>query len=134
MTCTFMYRNALIPKNLHIKYMTEVWRAATGFDVTEDDIKKVGERYNNLAHALLIKEGFTRNDDYLPERLMKEVIKEGPSKGQIMDRENCEKLLDEFYALRGWDKNGMPTIEKLKELNLEFLIEDLELKDYAYQM
>ena len=129
MFCTFAYRNALIPANLHIKYFAEIWKTATGFDVTEDDISKVGERYNNLAHALLLKEGFTRKDDYLPERLMTEPHKIGPGKGQIMDRENCEKLLDEFYTLRGWDKNGIPKREKLVELGMDYVAEDLGLKE-----
>jgi len=129
MFCTFAYRNALIPANLHIKYFTELWKTATGFDVTEEDIPKVGQRYNNLAHALLLKEGFTRKDDYLPERLMTEPHKIGPGKGQVMDRENCEKLLDEFYTLRGWDKNGIPKREKLVELGMDYVAEDLGLKE-----
>jgi aldehyde:ferredoxin oxidoreductase len=132
MLCTFMYRNALIPVNKHLKLTAELWKTATGFDVTEEDVAQVGERYNNLAHALLLKEGFTRKDDYLPERLMKEVIKEGPGKGQVMDKENCDKLLDEFYKLRGWDKEGVPTREKLDELGMDYVANFLGLPDYDF--
>jgi len=48
-------------------------------------------------------------------RILKEPIKTGPSKGEI---EELDKMLDDYYKLRGWDKNGVPTNEKLKALGL----------------
>jgi aldehyde:ferredoxin oxidoreductase len=62
-----------------------------------------------------LKAGFTRKDDTLPMRILKEPIKTGPSKGEI---EELDKMLDDYYKVRGWDKNGIPTNEKLKALGL----------------
>jgi aldehyde:ferredoxin oxidoreductase len=60
----------------------------------------------------------TRKDDYPPDRFF-EPIKSGPGKGECLDMGKYEKMLDEYYTLRGWDtKLGHPTQKKLKELGL----------------
>ncbi len=56
-----------------------------------------------------VKAGFTRKDDCLPERFFE-------SGG--LNRAEFEMALDEYYGLRGWDENGVPTWEKLRELSL----------------
>jgi aldehyde:ferredoxin oxidoreductase len=63
--------------------------------------------------------GFARKDDSLPKRLMTEAIKEGNSKGQVITQADLDEMLDEYYAVRGWDKAGTPTPAKLKELNIK---------------
>lgn len=60
--------------------------------------------------------GFTRKDDYLPERFSTEPAPNGLGKGQTVDQ---DKLLDQIYNAKGWDSNGIPTPEKLQELGLE---------------
>ncbi len=91
--------------------------AATG--ITE--LEKVGERVLCLERAFNIREGFSRVDDQLPQRFLKEGLKNaGPSTG--MSIENLEGLLDEFYAALGYDQNGIPTKEKLEELGLGWVI------------
>jgi aldehyde:ferredoxin oxidoreductase len=50
---------------------------------------------------------------------------DGPGKGFRITNEALNKMLDEYYSLRGWDSNGIPTEGKLKELKLDFVIEDL---------
>ena len=77
--------------------------AVTGLSFTPEEVLKVGERVNNLAKAFNVREGFTRADDTLPERLMTEPLKAGASKGQVISREDLDKMLDEYYSLRGWD-------------------------------
>ncbi|MBE3032519.1 MAG: aldehyde ferredoxin oxidoreductase, partial [Actinobacteria bacterium] len=62
-----------------------------------------------------LKQGYTTADDTLPERLLKEPIKTGPAKGEI---NHLDKMLPEYYQLRGWDESGVPTKAKLKELAL----------------
>jgi aldehyde:ferredoxin oxidoreductase len=102
--------------------------AVTGLTYTPDEIKKVGERVNNLAKAFNVREGFTRADDYLPERLMTEPLKAGGSKGQLISREDMDTMLDEYYSLRGWDMNtGIPTRQKLTDLDLEYVADALNL-------
>ncbi|MEN6396713.1 MAG: aldehyde ferredoxin oxidoreductase C-terminal domain-containing protein, partial [Methanoregula sp.] len=77
---------------------------------------KTGERIWNLQKLFNIKRGFGRKDDTLPPRLLNEPLKEGAPAGQVWRR---DEMLDEYYRLRGWDKEGTPTPEKRKELDIE---------------
>ena len=86
----------------------------------------VGERLNNLAKAFNVREGFTRADDSLPDRLMAEPLKGGASRGQYISKQDLEQMLNEYYAERGWDvETGIPTRGKLIELGLEHVADDL---------
>lgn len=101
------------------------------FDYTPEEVIKVGERINNLAKAFNVREGLTRDDDTLPERFFNEVIIDGTSKGQSIPREEFTEMLNEYYEARGWDKDGIPTREKLEALSLENVIPVfLEMKLY----
>jgi aldehyde:ferredoxin oxidoreductase len=102
--------------------------AVTGLAFTPEEVLKVGERVNNLAKAFNVREGFTRADDTLPERLMTEPLKAGASKGHMISREDLDTMLDEYYSLRGWDvKTGIPSRAKLTELGLEYVADALGL-------
>jgi len=90
----------------------EVFNRATGLNFTLGDMLKASERVINLERLFNIREGFTRRDDYLPERFTRE-----PGDGAVV--EDQDKLLDLFYSIKGWDRNGVPTKEKLRELGLE---------------
>ncbi len=83
--------------------------AATGVDYSVEEFRKCGERIWNLERLFNIKAGFSREDDTLPERFFE-------SGG--LNKDEFGKALDEYYQFRGWDKNGVPTREKLKELCL----------------
>jgi aldehyde:ferredoxin oxidoreductase len=83
---------------------------------------------NNLARAFNAREGFTRADDTLPERLMTEPLEEGASKGQVISKDDLKQMLDEYYTERGWDlSTGSPTRGKLEELDLGYVADDLGL-------
>ena len=90
-------------------------KSATGFDYDEKSALLAGERIWNLERLWNIEVGYTKDDDTLPERLLKEPIKTGPSKGEVTD---ISKMLPEYYRLRGWDENGIPTDTKKKELGI----------------
>jgi len=90
-----------------------------GYPFTASDFRKTGERLFNLARVYNVREGITRKDDTLPTRLLEEPLPEGPAQGQTV---NLDPLLDAYYEFRGWDKNGIPTKEKLKELQLDWAI------------
>jgi aldehyde:ferredoxin oxidoreductase len=66
-----------------------------------------------------VREGITRKDDYLPKRLSEEPLVSGASKGKVITREEQDIMLDEYYELRGWDENGIPTPETLKRTGLK---------------
>lgn len=89
--------------------------ATTGMKIDAAELLKVGERIWNLQKLYNIQRGFGRKDDTLPTRLLNEPLKEGAAAGQVWRR---EEMLDEYYTLRGWDKEGTPTPGKLKELGL----------------
>jgi aldehyde:ferredoxin oxidoreductase len=63
--------------------------------------------------------GVTREDDTLPVRFLKEPMPDGMAKGQVVE---LEPMLKEYYEVRGLDDNGKPKVEKLKELDLHFVI------------
>lgn len=96
----------------------ELLNSATGFDFTEEEYMKTGERIWNLTRMFNVREGITRKDDTLPPRFMNESLPDGPAKGQKITKEILDKMLDEYYSLRGWDENGVPRKEKLDELGL----------------
>jgi len=90
---------------------------ATGIPFTEDDVKTIGERITNLMRAYNALHGITRKDDRLPRRFLEEPSPSPGAKGQIA---HAEEMLDEYYALRGWDSSlGWPTPATLKRLSLD---------------
>ena len=87
---------------------------------------QVGERINNQARAFNTREGLTHADDTLPERLLTKPLRAGASKGHLISKEELAQMLDEYYAARSWDvKTGAPTREKLNELGLDYVAEQL---------
>ena len=97
------------------KDYAELLSAVTGWDISEEEIMKIGERIYNLERVIINRLGFDGKDDVLPKRLLKEKMPEGAGKGQVVE---LEKMKKEYYELRGWE-NGKPTKEKLKELEIE---------------
>jgi aldehyde:ferredoxin oxidoreductase len=93
--------------------------AAAGTSFTPDEIRKIGERLNNVAKLFNMGEGFTRKDDSFPKRVMTEPIKAGASQGQLITQAALDEMLDEYYEERGWDKSGTPTPAKLEELGIK---------------
>ena len=84
-----------------------------------DKLKQLGERVWNQIRLFNLREGFTRADDTLPKRFTEEPLPEGPYAGAKITLEDLDQLLDDYYAFRGWDKEGRPTADKLKELGLD---------------
>jgi len=93
--------------------------AATGSKWTGDDILKVAERVFCMTRIFNTKEGYTRTNDHVPPRDFEDPVPNGPAKGAVVKREDYRRMLDEFYALSGWDEDGIPTEAKLKEMGLE---------------
>lgn len=106
----------------------DLLEAVTGLVYTPDDIMQAGERINNLARAFNVREGFTRADDTLPERLLTEPLPGGASKGHFISKDELNQMLDEYYTERGWNiETGAPTSEKLEELGLGYVVDQLVL-------
>ena len=84
-------------------------------DWSMDKLNLVGERIWNLEKQFNVAAGFTRKDDDLPKRLKTEPAKTGPAKGLV---NGIDKMLPEYYQLRGWTTEGVPTRETLTRLGL----------------
>lgn len=98
-----------------VEFFARLLSAVSGIDFTSDDLMKVGERTWNLERLYNLREGFSKADDTLPDRMLKEPVAGGPSKGHTV---RLESMLAEYYQFRGWDENGVPGEAKLKELGL----------------
>lgn len=119
--CHFLFS----PNNpvLDESFATKMLTAVTGLTFTEKDLLGIGERIWNLERVFNAKVGMRRRDDTLPKRLLREEMPEGPSRGHVVE---LEKMLNDYYELRNWDKEtGIPTKEKLLELNLVNVADDL---------
>ncbi len=90
--------------------------AFTGRGYTLEEMMECGERIWNLERALNIRFGMSPESDTLPERLLKEPMPEGPQKGNTV---RLGEMLPDYYKLRGWDENGVPSGETLKRLGLD---------------
>ncbi len=96
----------------------EMVRAITGWDVTVEELERIGERIVNLERAFNVREGVGRHADVLPWKVMHEPIPDGPSAGMYCPPAELAGMLDEYYRLRGWTTDGVPTPERLAALGL----------------
>jgi aldehyde:ferredoxin oxidoreductase len=104
--------------------MAKYYTLTTGIKMTPQELMEAGERINNLARVLNVREGKgTREYDQLPPKILNVPVPEkGVAKGAYVKQKEFDVGLDDYYAVRGWTKNGIPTEEKLKELGMKELI------------
>jgi aldehyde:ferredoxin oxidoreductase len=93
-------------------------KAVTGWDVTVDELVRVGERRLNLMRVFNAREGFDRTQDKLPKKFFKALQGEGPTAGIALAHADIEAALDEYYKLAGWTNDGKPTKAQLEKLDL----------------
>ncbi|MDP6178311.1 MAG: aldehyde ferredoxin oxidoreductase family protein [Desulfatiglandales bacterium] len=95
-------------------------REVTGIKIIEEEIKDIGRRIVTLERLFNVRECASREDDYLPERFYTEPTTAGPkiNRGQVIDRDKYEMMLDEYYEYQGLDKKGNPKPETLVKLGL----------------
>ncbi|MFC1872372.1 aldehyde ferredoxin oxidoreductase family protein [Chloroflexota bacterium] len=103
-------------KGLSPDDIAELYSAATGVDVTGRDLMQIGERIFNVEKALNIRMGFKRADDTLPPIFFE--VKETEYGPTGISKTNFNRMIDDYYAYRGWDERGFPTRKKLEELGL----------------
>ncbi len=110
-----------------VQQTLEAYTAITGRDSTLKEYLQVGERTICVQRAFNAREGFTRKDDTLPKRILQEPVKGGKYDGQRIH--NFDAMLDDYYTESGFDiKTGWPTREKLNEVGLEDVADDLYLQ------
>jgi aldehyde:ferredoxin oxidoreductase len=103
---------------VNLKQITPLLHSVTGLEVfsSSDEVMKIGERVNNLVRRFNIREGLTKELDTLPKRFFSETLKEGPCRDRVVE---LDRLKEEYYLVRGWDADGVPKEEKLKELGIK---------------
>ena len=97
---------------------SKYFEAVTGEPVSKEDFRIIADRIETLIKMFNVREGFTRKDDTLPYRTLHEPLPDGPAKGQFIGEENLNRMLDEYYELREWDRLGIPKEETLKKYQL----------------
>lgn len=103
---------------------SEAIEAATGMEMTAEEVRLVGSRIVTVERAFNAREGLARGDDSLPPRFLRERLRLGPSSGTVFD---LQGNLDDYYAERGWDPStGNPTREALARHGLGWVADDLE--------
>ena len=106
-----------------INKLVEYTQAVTGWDVSLWELMKVGERAATMGRIFNFREGFTKEEDTLPERLF-QGLEGGTLKGEGIDRDKFKEMLELFYQIYGWDpETGFPTKGKLAELDLLWAVE-----------
>jgi len=100
--------------------LSKYYTLATGLQVTPEELDTSGERIENIARLFNYREGKgTREYDNLPWKIMNTPVPDdGPAKGIVVTNEEFQLGLDDYYSARGWTSDGLPTSEKLNELNL----------------
>jgi len=107
--------------------IVEIVRAVTGWDSNLWEIMKVSERSINMARAFNIREGFTRKDDWLPDRFFHPQTS-GPLSDTAVDPRKLENAKSIYYSMMGWDQErGAPTRAKLEELDIPWVADKLGL-------
>lgn len=91
---------------------------SSGWKLTPEEALEIGERGINIARAFNVREGFSRKDDRLPERLF-QPLEGGPLTGQALPRQEFEQALTWLYQIKGWDtQTGCPTRQRLEAISL----------------
>jgi len=103
--------------------LKELWQlvdATTGWGYESvRDFEWMGERISTLSRLFNAREGFDRRHDTLPARNLSQPLPSGPAAGSVVE---LEPMLNEYYALVGWDNNGLPTSDQLHKLGLEGIL------------
>ncbi len=108
--CKFVAKTGFTPKA-----MAELLQKALGWDVTDAELLQTGERIFNLKRLIDNRLGITREDDVLPLRLLTQPRPSGGAEGNLP---KLDLMLEEYYQARGWQADGRPAPERLKELGL----------------
>ena len=94
--------------------LVKMYRSITGIRLSQGDLMRAGERIHMLERYMNTREGISRKDDTLPDRLLKE--------GRLSDKKNrtvpLEPMLKDYYQTRGYDENGVPEMSRMKKLGI----------------
>jgi aldehyde:ferredoxin oxidoreductase len=112
------------PPIYYFDIIAEMLTPLTGIKEFGDvnQLRLIAERISNLRRCFNVREGLTRENEQLHPRFTEEPIPEGPAKGQVC---NLEPMLDEYYEVRNWSKDGLPKRSELVRLGLSYVADEL---------
>lgn len=121
--CFFSLYNWM-PQGQHVAPSSLLYwlNLVTGWNMDLKEFIRCGERIFNLQRMINVRRGIRRNDDTLPARFLTEKLRDGPNAGHVPP---LGEMLSEYYSYRGWNKEGIPTKRKLRELGLEEIIDSV---------
>ena len=105
--------------------IVQLINATTGWDFKFEDIDPIGERAVAIKKSFNIREGWKRSDDALPYRWMHDPMTKGPSAGHVTTEKELEYMKDTYYQAKGWTKDGLIPKQKLIELGMEDVAEQI---------
>jgi len=111
----------LSPNLIAFEELSKLIYYNTGLEFTPEEIWDIADRAYTVERLFNIREGLTREDDWLPDRYFDEPTPIGlpVARGKSIDREKFKQMIDEYYELHGWDEDGVPRPETLGEMGLE---------------
>jgi aldehyde:ferredoxin oxidoreductase len=108
--------------------MADLMTAATGWDISVDDIQEIGRRRLNMMRAYNAREGLKRDKDTLPKKMFKKALEGGRSEGIVMDEAEMQAGMDMYFEQAGWDvTSGVPTRATLEDTGLAWVADDMDL-------
>lgn len=120
--CVFVTKTEFL--HFRLQQLVEAVRYITGWRTNAFELLKAGERAVTMARAFNCREGFSADDDYLPER-MYTPVRAGTLKGHFIDRNAYEQALKLYYGMMGWNEDGVPQKSKLEELGIGWIWEKI---------
>jgi aldehyde:ferredoxin oxidoreductase len=114
--CKFICHGFNSPHFLSYPHFIGLIKHAAGWDVSEEELRKVGPRVIDTERLINLREGITMADDTLPKKYFDDPMPLGQAKGQHIDREQFATALTRYYELRGWTEDGRVPEERRAEL------------------
>jgi len=125
-----------IELGFELEWYTRFLHAATGLEMTWNDLNIIADRIFNLTRAFWVREygkDWGKEMDVPPGRWFEEPLTKGPLKGAKLDKTKYEVMLQRYYHKRGWDERGIPTKTTLKKLGLEDAVKQLQKRVKLYE-
>jgi aldehyde:ferredoxin oxidoreductase len=127
--CFTTCRLPWVEVGFELEWYTKFLKAATGLDLSMDNLFTIADRVFNLIRAFWVREyttSWNRSKDVPPARWFDEPIRDGPLEGSVLDRGKYDSMLQIYYRKRGWDSQGIPTKATLKRLGLDDVSHELQ--------
>jgi aldehyde:ferredoxin oxidoreductase len=107
--------------------MADMLYSVTGVSMDTSGMREVANRIFTVERAFLVREGITKQDDFLRGKWVNGPVPNGPFEGNTIEEDKWRQMLEEYYETRGWDPDtGIPTRETLESLGLQDVARELE--------